>query len=527
MFRSINFTRSAFLGLTMIAASVIPSTVQANVAVPSILSSHMVLQRDREVPIWGWADPQEKVTVTFAGQTVSTQAGADGRWQVRLAAMPASAESRSLTIQGNNQIVLEDVLVGEVWVCSGQSNMQWSVNDSWNADLTTLAAKQPQIRLVTVENMGVQVPLQDFSGQWQVCSPETVGQFSAVGYYFGQQLQQILEVPVGLIDNAWGGSSCEAWIERSRMDAVPDQYAPLMQKWQETEAQPEMKSSYEAYEAAMIQWQADTIAAKKAGQPVPNQPAAPNNPMVTQHRPGNLLNGRVNPIVPFAIRGAIWYQGESNAARAYQYRHMFPLMIRNWREAWGQGDFPFYWVQLADFQAEATGPTESAWAELREAQTLANKELPHTGQAVIIDIGEAADIHPRNKLDVAKRLARHALAQDYGISIVHNSPRYASLSVQDNKATVVFENVGGRLRTVDKNEVLGFTIAGEDKQWHAAQAKIVDGDKVEVWSDAVAKPVAVRYAWADNPVCNLFNAEGLPVTPFRSDDWPGVTANNK
>ena len=229
--------------------------------------------------------------------------------------------------------------------------------------------------------------------------------------------------------------------------------------------------------------------------------------------------------MPLAIRGAIWYQGESNAPRAYQYRELFPLMIRNWREAWGQGDFPFYWVQLADFRDEKAEPVESDWAELREAQTQAVGKLPHAGQAVIIDIGEGSDIHPRNKLEVGKRLARLALAKDYSRELVDDSPRYASMQVRDGKIELTFAEVGQRLRTVDRNEVRGFAIAGEDRQWHWAQAKILDRDKVEVWHDQVPQPVAVRYAWADNPVCNLYSAEGLPVTPFRTDDWPGVTAS--
>ena len=232
--------------------------------------------------------------------------------------------------------------------------------------------------------------------------------------------------------------------------------------------------------------------------------------------------------MPFAIRGVIWYQGESNASRAFQYRDLFPLMIRNWRDAWGQGDFPFYWVQLADFLEEKTEPGESNWAELREAQTLATDKLTHAGQAVIIDIGEGNDIHPRNKLEVGTRLARLALAKDYGMTIVDDSPRYASMQVVDGKVELTFEDVGGGLRTVDENQVEGFAIAGEDRKWHWAQAKIDDSDKnnknkVLVWSDQVPQPVAVRYAWADNPVCNLYSAEGLPVTPFRTDDWPGVT----
>jgi sialate O-acetylesterase len=233
----------------------------------------------------------------------------------------------------------------------------------------------------------------------------------------------------------------------------------------------------------------------------------------------------LGPILGYAIRGAIWYQGESNAGRAYQYREMFPLMIESWREDWGQGDFPFYWVQLADFLPEKPEPTESGWAELREAQTMTQDRLPNTGQAVIVDLGEAADIHPRNKLEVAKRLARWALARDYGRDIVCQSPRYDSMDTNDGTITVKFKDAGGGLRSVDAAEVQGFAIAGEDRQWVWAEAKIVAPDQVAVSSKDVAAPVAVRYAWADNPVCNLYNQVGLPVTPFRTDDWPGVTAN--
>jgi sialate O-acetylesterase len=325
-----------------------------------------------------------------------------------------------------------------------------------------------------------------------------------------------------LIDNAWGGSSCEAWVQRDRFQDE-NLYGPLMKRWQEAEAKPEEKVPYAQFETAWLQWQQAMIAAKQAGQPLPPSPAWPNISLVQQHRPGNLFNGRLEPVIPFAIRGAIWYQGESNAGRAFQYRELFPLMISNWREAWGQGDFPFYWVQLADFTDEQAAAGNSDWAELREAQTLSTTKVPHTGQAVIIDIGEGSDIHPRNKLEVGRRLARLALAKDYGQTIVDESPRYASMQAQNGKVLLTFDHVGGGLRTVDRNDVRGFAIAGADRKWQWAQAKIVDGKQVEVWHDQIPEPVAVRYAWANNPVCNLFSAEGLPVTPFRTDDWPGVT----
>lgn len=501
----------------------IAAAARSEIALPAIIGDHMVLQQGTELPIWGWAEPGESVVVTIGEQKHSTTADEEGRWMVRLDPLTAGGDPLTMIVAGKNKVEVNDILVGEVWLCSGQSNMQWPVSATWNADLEMAAAKHPQIRLMTVNTPGIQKPLEDFNGQWQVCSPQTVGGFSAVGYYFGQQLQQILDVPVGLIDNSWGGSSCEAWVRRPLLQDN-DIYGPLLERWAKTEANPEMKESYEKFEAARLQWHADARQARKSGQPLPSTPPWPNNSMVTQHRPGNLYNGRVKPIMPFAIRGAIWYQGESNASRAYQYRELFPLMIQNWRDDWGQGDFPFYWVQLADFKNEKSEPGESDWAELREAQTK-TLSLPHTGQAVIIDIGEGADIHPRNKLEVAKRLARLALAKDYGLQFASQSPVYRSHEIKDGKIEVSFDQAGSGLRSVDRREVIGFAVAGEDKVWHWAQARIEGPDKVVVWSDNVPEPVAARYAWSDNPVCNLYSKEGLPATPFRTDDWPGVTAN--
>jgi sialate O-acetylesterase len=346
--------------------------------------------------------------------------------------------------------------------------------------------------------------VKDFEGKWAVCSPESVKDFSAVGYFFGRELQNHLEVPIGLIDNAWGGSACDAWIRRDRMEGNP-LYQPQLEKWDALAREVDEAMANGKFDKNSKDWQ------NKADQ------------LVGQHRPANLYHARLGPIMPYAIRGVIWYQGESNAGRAFQYREMFPLMISSWREDWGQDDFPFYWVQLADYMEEKPEPGESAWAELREAQTMAQDRLPNTGEAVIIDLGEGADIHPRNKLEVAKRLARWALAEDYGREIVSRSPRFDSLEKADGKLIVKFKNGDGGLRTIDDKRVLGFAIAGEDHKWVWADAKLLDDDRVEVSSQLVSEPVAVRYGWADNPVCNLYNMAGLPVTPFRTDNWPGVT----
>jgi len=484
------------------------ATVHADVKVPNIFTDHMVLQQKQKNKVWGRADAGEAVTVTIDKQEHKTTTGADGAWHVMLDPLQVGGPYE-LTIKGKNEIKIVDVLVGEVWICSGQSNMQWSVNASYDPDLEKLAAKYPKLRMVNVPQVGTQEAQWNFNGKWQVCTPETVGNFSAVGYFFGRQLHQTLDVPVGLINNAWGGSAAEAWIARDVLAADP-QYAPLMDRW------------------AAIEKTFDELSKKTdLTEDQKKQLNGLRGQMSGNSRPGNIYNGVLYSHIGYGIRGSIWYQGESNASRAYQYRELFPLMISHWRKLWGQGDFPFYYVQLADFMGERPEPGDSAWAELREAQTLTMTKLPNVGQAVIIDIGEGKDIHPKNKVDVGRRLARWALAKDYGVAIAHHSPQYKSMEKQGNKIVLTFEHVDGGWRPFDVNEPRGFSIAGEDKKFVWASAKILPDGRIEVWSDRVADPASVRYAWADNPVCNMFSNANLPLTPFRTDDWPGVTANAK
>lgn len=484
----------------------------------------MVLQRNQSNPVWGWADPKEKVTVKIHDQTVQATAGDDGAWKINLKALPTGGPYE-MTIHGKNTLNFDNILSGEVWICSGQSNMQWSVNAANDSDLEKLSADYSQIRLVSVPRVGTQVPMDDFEGQWEECSPETVGNFSAVGYFFGRQLHTTLNVPIGLINNAWGGSAAEAWIKRDLLEADA-RYAPLLERWAKTEADEKLKTQIADYEKAMTEWKWKAIEARVIGATPPNRPNRPNNQLFGNHRPSNIYNGVLHPTIGYGIRGAIWYQGESNAGRAYQYRDLFPLMIQNWRDVWNQGDFPFYWVQLADFRLEKDQPADSDWAELREAQTMTMSKLPNTGEAVIIDLGEAQDIHPKNKQDVGKRLARWALVKDYGYDIVYRSPIYKSMDRQGNKITLTFNHVGGGMDLFDVRQPIGFTIAGADQKFVRAEAKIINKTQIEVWSESVSNPAAVRYAWADNPVCNVQNKEGLPLTPFRTDDWPGVTIDN-
>ena len=528
MRRSIAIFIRLFVAAFVLGGLISDQSVRADVRLPAIFTDHLVLQQGQENRIWGWADPGEEVTVSIAGVEHAAAADKSGRWETKLqplSVLPPS-ESLTITVEGKNTIEIRDVLVGEVWICSGQSNMAWSVAQADHAELEIMAAKYPRIRLISVPQVGTQEPQDDFKGKWELCTPESAAQFSAVGYFFGRQLHQTLDVPIGLIDNAWGGSACEAWVRRDILSADA-KYAPLLDRWVQTEKSFDPEKEQAAHQARLAGWREAAAKARAEGRQPPPQPRFAN-PLVGNHRPANIYNGVLKPTIGYGIRGVIWYQGESNAARAYQYRDLFPLMIQSWRDEWQQGDFPFYFVQLADFRDEKPEPAESDWAELREAQTMTLSRLPNTGQAVIIDIGEGKDIHPKNKQDVAMRLARWALARDYGMKeLAYRSPQYKSMEKQGSKIVITLDHIGGGLAPFDTSHPVGFAIAGSDRKFVWATARVVAPNKVEVWSDAVAEPAAVRYAWADNPVCNLYSREGLPVTPFRTDDWPGVTAEAK
>ena len=489
--------------------------VRADVRLPAVFGDNMVLQAGARVPVWGWADPGEEVHVLVHQQVRKTVAGPDGRWQVEFEPLSYGGPVK-FVVEGKNRIELHNVLVGEVWVCSGQSNMEWPVARAANAESEIAAANYPEIRLFKVAKVVSDKPLDDTTGQWQACSPKTVAGFSAVGYFFGRELHKRLGVPVGLIQSAWGGTPAEAWTSIEALRREPE-LKPILRRWDEILAN--YPQAMERYRKALQAWQEKAAAARAAGKRPPRRPRPPRGPK-HPHRPAGLYNGMIKPIVPYAIRGVIWYQGESNAGRAYQYRKLFRTMIRDWRQTWGQGDFPFLFVQLANFRQRKAEPGESDWAELREAQLMALQE-PNTAMAVIIDIGEANDIHPRNKQDVGKRLALAALALAYGKDVVYSGPLYSGYKVEGNKIRLFFKHVDGGL-VAKGGKLKGFAIAGPDRKFVWAEARI-DGDTVVVWSDRVPNPVAVRYGWADNPECTLYNKAGLPASPFRTDDWPGIT----
>jgi sialate O-acetylesterase len=493
-------------------------TVRAELKLPAIIGDHMVLQQKQANPIWGWDTPGTRVTVTFAGQTQTGTADQTGKWTVKLGAMPPNAKAQTLTIAGTTKRAIQDVLVGEVWMCSGQSNMEWALGQTYTGDLEGAASNLPNLRLITVPRVGTQELKSDFKGEWAASTPQTAKTFSAVGLLYGRYIHEILGVPVGLIDNAWGGSAAEAWVRRETLEKDP-RFQALMERTVKRETQLQSAKGKSDFAAATAKWKIESEKAKTEKKTVPN---APTDWLSGNSRPGNIFAGVVHPTLGYGIKGVIWYQGESNAGTAYEHATLFPFLIEQWRKEWGQGDFSFYWVQLADFKAEKTSPGESDWAELRETQTKTMK-LPNTGQAVIIDLGEARDIHPRNKYEVASRLVRWALVKDYGLTFPYRSPELKMAMFNERSATVTLDCFGSSLRAFDVLDVRGFAICGADKVWHWATAKIVAPNRVEVTSDKVSSPIAVRYAWADNPVCNLYSAEGLPVTPFRTDDFDMIT----
>src|SRR2546425_4131515 len=668
-----NGSKFLFGALVLVLLAAWSTSMFAEVRVPSVIGDNMVLQQGMKVRIWGTASAGERVAVSFNSRTAQTTADQNGRWQTFIGPFKGGGPF-VLTIRGANALTFKNVLVGEVWICSGQSNMEFPLVNAKGGVEAAAQANYPEIHLFTVDKSTAASPLDNVKGRWVVTTPDQVGQFSAVGYFFGRELYQRLKIPIGLIHTSWGGTPAEAWTSYEGLAANPE-LKPIIDRYQESlKSLPQRQQDYER---ALAQWEEKNIYAdpgnkgetlgyadpafnttdwKKmnlpqyietaglnidgavwfrkevdlptgwagkdlvlnltaiddydttyfngtrvggVGKETPNsymtprryaipaslvragrnviavrvfdaageggfgglgqmtlappgakqndafkldgaweykvelalepkrpdwgsrpQAPGPNN----QNSPSVLYNAMIAPLTPYAIRGVIWYQGESNAGRAYQYRTLFPLMIRDWRKAWSEGDFPFYFVQLANWQPAKSEPSESEWAELREAQTMTLRQ-PHTGMAVIIDIGDPNDIHPRNKLDVGHRLAVWALADTYRQKVELSGPLFQSYSIEGDKVQMRFTHSGG-LKTKDGQAPKGFAIAGADRKFIWADARI-DGETIVVSSRNVPRPVAVRYAWADNPSVNLYNGANLPASPFRTDDWTGLTAQRK
>jgi len=463
--------------LVLLAVAAWAAPASAAVKLPSVIGDNMVLQRGEAVPIWGWDDPGTQLTVAIGENKVTATADDKGKWCVQLPAMTAGGP-HNLTITGTTSVTVANILVGDVWLCSGQSNMEWSVAASANSQTEIAAADHPRIRHIKIPHVPADKPQEDVaSNGWQVCSPQTVSGWTAVGYFFARYLQQELDVPVGLIGSNWGGTRIEPWTPPVGFQQVP--------------------------------------ALKDIADKLDSFPAKNAEGKINHQSPLALYNGMIAPLVPYGIRGALWYQGESNNGEAMLYFEKKKALIGGWRSIWNKPDLPFYFVQLAPFRY---GGDPKNLAGIWEAQT-ATLSVPNTGMAVTVDISDVKDIHPRNKQDVGKRLALWALAQLYGKKdLVYSGPLYESMAVEGNKIRLAFDHVGGGLVSRDGQPLNWFTIAGEDKNFVEAKAEI-DGAAVVVSAESVANPVAVRFGWTQEAEPNLSNKEGLPASPFRTDKW--------
>jgi sialate O-acetylesterase len=497
--------KQSILPLTLaVAYACLPTAARAEIKPNRLFSDNAVLQHGIGVPVWGTGRDGEKVTVKFQGQSVAVTVQ-DGRWMARLKSLKAGGPF-TLTLAGDNTITLTNILVGEVWVCSGQSNMEFPLNRAVNGAEAIAAAQDSQLRLFTVPRGASDAPRTELTGDWKECAPGSVSNFSAVAYFFGRDLRQARKVPVGLIHSSVGGTPAEAWTDRATLEADPElkkileRYAQAVQQFDPEKAAAQHKEALARHAEAVAK-------AKAEGKNPPAAPRAPADPSHTLQRPCGLYNAMILPLEPYAIAGVIWYQGEANSGRAQEYQTLFPAMIQNWRTAWKQGDFPFLCVQIA--------PNSGMKPEIREAQLMSWQKVPRTAMAVITDVGEEKDIHPRKKEPVGARLALAARAVAYGEKIEFSGPVFQSMLVESNRAVLSFTHTGGGL-VAQGGDLKGFTIAGEDHSFVPATATI-EGAKVVVTGPAVANPAAVRYGWANTPDVNLFNKEGLPATPFRTD----------
>ena len=509
--RPLRGTSMKFLGLLLPWLGML-AVSRADVTLAPLFQDHAVLQRDQALPVWGHAAPGEHVTVAFQGQAVGCTATADGRWMVYLAAVPASAEPAELVVTGKNTLTVKDVLVGEVWLASGQSNMEWPLKWAASGEREVAAATHPQLRLFTVVHNVADQPAETITGSWQACTPESVPMFSAVAYFFARDLQHKLGVPVGVIGSYWGGTPIESWTSDSTLRGT-QAWPAIDARWRKDSADfPAYHLRYPAERAAWGKAEEYAKATRtKNPLPWPPPPMGPGTPFA----PSGLFNGMIAPLQPYAIRGVIWYQGEQNWPRPEEYAQLFPAMIRSWRAQWGQDNLPFLFVQLANFTV-INDPTNRAWARLRDVQA-ESLRLPATGMAVTIDIGNPRDIHPLNKQDVGRRLALIAKTQVYGIPGDFSGPMFAYVTGEHAGLRVHFTHAATGLISSGK-PVQSLEIAGADKKFYPATGKI-ERDTLLVSARAVPVPLAVRYAWTNAPEANLFNGSGLPAAPFRSDDW--------
>jgi sialate O-acetylesterase len=524
------FKNVLIVAVTLFLVSGCAQTPPSYSSVPTIVPApifrdHMVLQRDIQAAVWGTATPGERVSVNLNGQKASTTADAAGKWMVRLPKMKAGGPYQ-MTLTGKSLININDVYVGEVWICSGQSNMAMTVakeNRYWcgvnNEAEEVAAADYPQIRFFDVDVKMTTDPVADANGTWRICSPKTIGGRSATAYFFGRDLYKNLNVPIGLVVTSYGASTAEAWTSRPAL-TENKKLKFLVDKFDKACKDFESGAAQQEYKTTLADWESAAAKAKAEGKKEPKKPGAPKDPRNDQHSATVLYNAMISPLVPYGIRGAIWYQGESNSPTADVYEEIMANLIANWRTVWGEGNFPFLYVQLANYGKAQTEPQSHISAETKkyEAQ-LHNLSIPNTGMAVAIDIGDANNIHPKNKQEIGRRLSLIAEALVYGRRVEYSGPTFEKMYKKGNSIVLQFGHVGGGLTTRGGNgKLTGFAIAGEDRKFVWADAKI-QGDTIIVSSPTVEKPVAVRYGWDKNPIVSLYNEAGLPASPFRTDKW--------
>jgi sialate O-acetylesterase len=505
-----------------------PGLLFAELSVPHFFSDHMILQRERAAAIWGKADAGAEVSVAFKGKSASAKAGADGKWRAEIETGAADASGAVLTISaGKDKIEVQDVLVGEVWFASGQSNMFYTMNRSPEYAGLIAESKHPALRMFNAPLVTAEANQEDIEGSWKAATPETVPDYSAVAFFFARKLHLELGIPVGVIKSAWGGKPVETFTSREALNTLPGTKA-LVDAMLKDEASYDQAKADAAYATKLEQWKATMAAAKgksaEERKRLPKKPDAPKRPLLTEGRPGVLYAAMIHPFVGYTMRGAIWYQGEGNARPgAVPYDQTLPLLINDWRKRWND-EFSFYYVQLASYHAPSTEPgTPDSWALTQDRMRLVLGTTPKTGMAIINDVGEANDIHPKNKKDPGERLARWALAKDYGKQLIYSGPLFKASEAKDDAIRVTFNQAGEGLKSRDGGALKRFEIAGADKKWKWADAKIYGKDAVVVSSAEVKAPVAVRYAWAANPEgANLVNSDGLPASVFRTDDWDDV-----
>lgn len=498
-------TLAALIGAGLATGSVLAAEP---VRLASVFTDNAVLQRGQAVPVWGRGEPGQTIVVAFAGQEKSAKVDNNGRWITRLDALTASAKGQTLTAKAAGDVVaIGNVLIGEVWVCSGQSNMAFGLGGSVNGKAAIAAAGDDQLRLFNARAQATDEPQESIGGSWAVDSPQSAGSFSAVGYYFGKALRKKLGVPVGLIKSAVGGTVAEAWTAHEELENNPTLKPLLDLQQQRLDAFPKVLAAYKERESQILaKYEAAVKKAKADGARAPRKPQPPSHPSANKNRPVGLYNGSIAPLQPYAIKGAIWYQGESNSSRGEQYRTLFPAMISSWRRAWGQGDFPFLFVQIT--------PHRGMSPEVRESQRVTTETTQNTAMAVTTDIGHPTDIHPKQKQPIGERLALAARAIAYAEDIEFSGPTYDSMSVDGNRVILKFKHLGGGL-VAEGGALKGFVVYDKDKE--AAGTATIVGNTVVVSSDEISNPFGVRYGWANVPDVNFYNKAGLPASPFKTD----------